>query len=248
MRRRTAVFGLAGAGALAAASAAGPGHRAHAQAAPAVDLLLVLAVDASGSIDPAQFRFQREGIVEALTHPSVLSAIQSKPIGAIAVAMVEWGSPGGAATVVDWVRVADESTAQAAAAAMLDAPRSPQTWNAIGDAIAHSAGLIAAAPFRAEEKVIDLSGDAPDMRGHIPAPEARDAAVAAGITVNALAIEEGAAWRGEVLAERYERDVIGGPGAFVMAAADRRDFARALRAKLVQEIAGREVDGKAGLA
>jgi hypothetical protein len=41
-----------------------------------------------------------------------------------------------------------------------------------------------------------------------------------------------------MLAAAYERDVIGGPGAFVMRADDRRDFARALRAKLIREVAG----------
>ncbi len=35
---------------------------AQAQAAPEVDLLLVLAMDASGSIDGDEFRLQREGI------------------------------------------------------------------------------------------------------------------------------------------------------------------------------------------
>jgi hypothetical protein len=212
-------------------------RRAAAQAAPQVDLLLVLAVDASGSIDQAEFSLQREGIAAAVSHPSVLAAIRSGPLASIAVAMVEWGAPGGAATVVDWMRIGDAAEAGVVARAMLEAPRSLQSWNAIGDAIDHATGLIAAAPFRAEERVIDVSGDGPDMRGFRPAPEARDAAVAAGITVNALAIEAGSAWRGDVLTARYEREVIGGPGAFVMRAEDRQDFARALRAKLIREIA-----------
>ena len=68
---------------------------------------------------------------------------------------------------------------------------------------------------------------------------ARDDAVAAGITINALAVAAaGQVTRaGEPLAETYRREVIGGPGAFVATAEDRRDIARALRAKLVREIA-----------
>lgn len=205
--------------------------------ATAVDLLLVLAVDASGSIDMDEFTLQREGIAEALSHPSVLAAIRSKPRGAIGVAMVEWGSPGGAATVTGWMRVADAASAQAAAAAMRDAPRSRQSYNAIGDAIQHATALIAAAPWPAEERTIDVSGDGPDMRSLLPAPEARDLAVSQGIVVNGLAIEASSNWRNGALAASYERHVIGGPGAFVMRAEDRRDFARALRAKLVREIA-----------
>jgi hypothetical protein len=212
---------------------------AVAQPAAAVDLLLVLAMDASGSIDPDEFRLQRDGLAASLTHPAVLAAIASKPRGAIAVAMVEWGSPGGAATAVDWMTVRDAASAGALAGAIRAAPRSRQSYNAIGDAIAHSAALIAAAPYRAEEMVIDVAGDGPDMRSHTPATEARDAAVARGIVVNGLAIEVSPVTRfGEPLRVHYERDVIGGPGAFVMVAETRQDFARAMRAKLIREIAG----------
>ncbi len=205
-----------------------------------MDLLLALAVDASGSIDADEFRLQREGYAEALSHPAVLAAIASKPRGALAVAMVEWGSPGGAATVLDWTRLSpDAASARSLAAAVLAAPRSRQSWNAVGDALDHCASLIQAALFPARERVIDLSGDGPDLRSLRPAPAARDAAVAAGITVNALAVAAaGQVTRGgEPLAETYRREVAGGPGAFVATAEDRRDIARALRAKLVREIA-----------
>jgi len=204
-----------------------------------VDVALVLAVDASGSIDADEFRLQREGYAEALANPLVLAAIRGKPRGAIAVAMVEWGSPGGAATVVDWLRVSDAASANSLARAVVEAPRSPQSWNAIGDAIDHCARLLLAAPFRAAERVIDLSGDGPDLRALRPAAAARDDAVGAGIQINALAVAAAnqVTRFGEPLAETYRREVIGGPGAFVVSAEDRRDIARALRAKLVREIA-----------
>jgi hypothetical protein len=225
-------------------------RRRHLLAAPAVlaaseaaaqeaaDLLLVLAVDASGSIDPDEFTLQREGYAEALTHPAVLAAIAGKPRG-IGVAMVEWGSPGGAATVVPWHRVTDAASARRLADAVVEAPRSPQSWNAIGDALMHARELLRAAPFAASARVIDVSGDGPDMRGFMPAPRARDRLVAEGVVINALAIAaSGQITRfGQPLAEHYREDVIGGPGAFVLTAEDRRDLARALRAKLVREIA-----------
>ncbi len=215
------------------AALAAPAAISSARAEGEVDVLLVLAVDASGSISEEEFRLQREGCADALSHEAVLAAIRGGPLGAIGIAMVEWGAPGGAATVVGWHHVSDAASAAVAAEAFRVAPRSPQSWNAIGDAIDHAARLILAAPFRAAEKVIDVSGDAPDMRGLRPATVARDDAVAAGITVNALAILGGAPG----LADRYAREVIGGPGAFVMTAEGRADFARAIRAKLVREIA-----------
>jgi hypothetical protein len=226
IRRR----GILAAPALAAAASRAQGAE--------VDTLLVLAVDASGSIDEGEFALQREGIAEAIAHPAVLAAIRSRPRGAIGVAMVEWGSPGGAETVVQWLRVADPASAEAAAQAMRDAPRSRQSFNAIGDALALAGTLLDNAPWRAAERTIDVSGDGPDMRSLLPAPMVRDSLVAQGVVVNGLAIEVGSNWRDGRLAALYERDVMGGPGAFVMRAEDRRDFARAIRAKMVREIAG----------
>jgi hypothetical protein len=115
----------------------------------------------------------------------------------------------------------------------MEAPRSLQSWNAIGDAVDHAAALIDAAPWPATERVIDVSGDAPDMRGHRPIEAARRAAAARGIIVNALAIEGGRLG----LTRTYEETVIAGDGAFVMTADSRADFARAIRAKLIREIA-----------
>ncbi|MFH5926930.1 DUF1194 domain-containing protein [Roseomonas xinghualingensis] len=199
----------------------------------AVDLLLVLAVDASGSIDPDEFSLQREGCAEALTHPAVLSAIGAGSRAAIGVAMVEWGAPGGAETVVGWHHVSGPASANELARAVITAPRSFQSWNAIGDAVDHAAALIATAPWPAREKVIDISGDAPDMRSIRPIEAARRAAAAQGIIVNALAIEGGRPG----LTRTYEETVIAGHGAFVMTADSRADFARAVRAKLIREIA-----------
>jgi hypothetical protein len=217
-------------------------YAVHARAQESVDLLLVLAVDASGSIDDREFRLQREGYAEALTSSRVLSAIRSGSRGAIAVAMVEWGAPAGAATVVPWMRVGDAASAERLANAIRTAPRSPQSWNAIGDAIDHSAALIGKAPFRARRKVIDVSGDGPDMRSVRPVAEARASAVAAGITVNALAVLGGEA-RANI--DRYYREeVIGGPGAFVVTARDRRELTPAILHKLEREIAGVQRPGR----
>ena len=197
-----------------------------------LDVLLVLAMDASGSIDEAEFRLQREGYAEALVDPAVVAAIRSRPNGAIAIAMLEWGTPGGSALVVDWMRVDNPASARAAAEALLAAPRSTQNYNAIGDAIHHASHLLREGPYTAEQMVIDISGDGPDMRSHRPAPVARDIVVRRGMVVNGLAIGPA----GGTLAEHYRRDVMGGPGAFVMEAESRRDLARALRAKLVREV------------
>lgn len=206
---------------------------APARAAEPVDVALVLAADASGSIDADEYRLQKEGIAEALADARVLAGIRSGALGRIAVAYVEWGAPGGAATMVPFTIIATASDAAGFSRALMAAPRSVQSWNAIGDAIDHAVALIAAAPLEPTRRVIDISGDAGDMRSLRPAPVARDDAVAKGIVINALAIVEGRAG----LVSAYERDVIGGPGAFVEAAPTRAEFTAALRRKLIREIA-----------
>jgi hypothetical protein len=206
---------------------------APARAAEPVDVALVLAADASGSIDPDEYLLQKEGIAAALADARVLAAVRSGALGRIAVAYVEWGAPAGAATMVPFMPISGPAEAAAFARALMAAPRSLQSWNAIGDAIDHCAALLAAAPLEPTRKVIDISGDAGDMRSLRPAPLARDEAVAKGIVINALAIVEGRTG----LVASYERDVIGGPGAFVEAAPTRADFTAALRRKLIREIA-----------
>lgn len=210
---------------------------------PRADVALVLIVDASGSIDFDEFQLQKEGIAQAVAAPEVLATIKSGRHGAIAIAYVEWGAPGGAQTMVDWMLVGDAAEAAAFGNAVLSAPRSSQSYNAIGDAIDHAVRLFEVCPCRPTRRIIDVSGDNPDNRSHVPAPMARDAAVASGITINALAIlqdgrlgPEGRPW----LVEIYERTIIGGFAAFAIAANTRADFARALREKMVLEIS--EID------
>jgi hypothetical protein len=216
-----------------------------------VDVALVLTVDASGSIDPPEFQLQKEGIASAISDPQVLSTIQSGRNGRIAIAYVEWGAPGGAQMIVDWMLVGDQASATAFGNAVLQAPRSIQSYNAIGDAIDLAVKLFETCPCRPTRRIIDVSGDNPDNRSHHPAPLARDAAVAAGVTINALAIiqdgrlgPEGRPW----LVEAYERTIIGGFGAFAIAANTRADFARALREKMVLEISGITSPARGNLA
>ena len=89
-----------------------------------------------------------------------------------------------------------------------------------------------ALPCRPTRQVIDVSSDGE----HPPPGPARDALLAAGVTINAVLIVHPA------VADRtrafYEAEVIGGPGRFVMVAEDYSTFAYALRAKLVREVAG----------
>ena len=83
-----------------------------------VALELVLLADATGSIDAAEIRFQREGYAKAITHPDVLDAISFT--GPIAVTYVEWANVGSQDVVVDWTLIEDAESC---------ASRSPTPWS-----------------------------------------------------------------------------------------------------------------------
>ena len=93
-------------------------------AQPAVDLQLVLAVDASGSVDHGRFELQKQGYVAAFRDPRVLQVIQSGAMQAIAVTMVQWTGPSLQIQVLPWTVINDATTAQAFAAVSMPATRS----------------------------------------------------------------------------------------------------------------------------
>jgi hypothetical protein len=164
--------------------------------------------------------------------------VRSGPNRRIAIAYAEWGGPGTAQTIVNWHIVSSKETAEEFAAAVITASRSYQSYNAIGDAIDHGVDLLKACPCKPTRRVIDLSGDNADMRSLRPAPVARDAAVAQRITINALAVlSSGGSGGHSDLVGYYEANVIGGRGAFVIAAKGRDDFVRAMREKMILEVA-----------
>ena len=187
-----------------------------AAAEQAVDLELVLAADGSGSIDDDEFRLQRAGYAAAITNPRVLGAIRSGFLGRIALTYVEWGAPESQATIVDWALIHDEASAHAFAARLLKAPRLVWGYNSISAALDYAAGMIHANDFEGTRKIIDISGDGPQIGGR-PIAAARGAAVLAGITINALVIvSAGGGYPGPggmPLEAHSRRDIIGGAGA-----------------------------------
>jgi hypothetical protein len=205
---------------------------AHAQTA--VDLQLVLAVDVSGSVNQERFELQKQGYVAAFRNARVLQAIRSGPNQSIAVTMVQWTGPFLQFQVLPWTLVKDEASANAVAAAIqATARRLASGGTSISGAIDYSATLFAGGPFKAERRVIDVSGDGSNNRGR-SVTQARDEAVNAGITINGLPI-----LAFETFLDRYYRDfVIGGPGAFMVAAESFDDFADAILKKMIIEIAG----------
>ncbi|HMO08758.1 MAG TPA: DUF1194 domain-containing protein [Paracoccaceae bacterium] len=214
-------------------------------AAPArateVDVALVLLADTTGSIDQSELMFQREGYARAITDPRVITAIRSTLTGRIAVTYVEFGSADSQAVIVPWTVIGDESSARLFARDVLPHPRLAFGRNGFGGALLFGKALIETAPVTPLRKVIDFSADSTFNRTGPSLPAARAEVLAAGITINGLAVVClmcSAATSPETLVESFRREIIGGPGAFVLGAATGDEFVDAVRRKLILEIAG----------
>jgi hypothetical protein len=214
---------------------------------PAVDVALVLAADVSRSIDEGEFKLQREGYASAIMNPRILKAIRAGAHGAVALCFIEWAGPTEEAVVVEWTVIADEESAAGFADTLLKAPRSFSGRTAIGDGIDFAVAVLASAGLQADRRVIDVSGDGNSNAGRLVL-EARDEAVAKGITINGLAIinevtggEPGSFFYGHThppggLPNYYRDNVIGGAGAFVMQVVNFDTFSEAITNKLLTEI------------
>jgi hypothetical protein len=200
---------------------------------PKTAILLVLAVDASGSVNQTRFELQRKGYADAFRNPRVLDAIRGGATSSIAVTMVQWTGPAMQVLAVPWTLINDAGSADAFADAVEAAPR--QLFGggtSISGAIDRAMLMFPTAPYFGLKRVIDISGDGSNNRGR-DVGEARDEAVRAGVVINGLpivALEYG-------LDKYYFDHVIGGPGAFIVPADSYENFAQAVLRKLILEIA-----------
>lgn len=212
------------------------------RAAEPVDLELVIATDVSYSIDAEEARLQREGIIGAFRSREVIRAIQTGALGRIAVAYIDFSGRPFNKVVIDWQMIQDEASAHAFADRLAEAPPNRGQNTSISDAIELASQLIESNQFDGMRRVIDVSGDGPNNTGR-RVDDVRDDTVAKGITINGLTIiNQADRWNSryflEDLDRYFEGCVIGGPGSFVIVASDFQDFARAIRQKLILEIAG----------
>jgi hypothetical protein len=212
-----------------------------------VDLALVLAVDVSTSMDPDEQDLQRQGYVEAFRSPLAHQAIRSGMLGRIAVTYVEWAGaahPRYQNVVVPWTILETPQDGIAFADRLAHAPIHPVAGTSISGAIDFSMVLLSSGRFMALRRVIDISGDGSNNQGRL-VTDARDEAVARGVTINGLPIMLKEPERREnATMDAYYRDcVIGGSSAFLVPVRERGQFLTQTRTKIVREVAGVDVPG-----
>jgi Protein of unknown function (DUF1194) len=197
-----------------------------------VGIELVLALDSSASMNSEEFALQVQGIAVAFNDAAVLQAVRDlAPLG-VAVAVTQWGGPGESRIVVPFTHI---TTPREAKAFGFRVSRGTRNFYAdttsIATAIDDGVALIEANGFDGQRRVIDISGDGKDNSG-LDLAATRKLAMAAGVTVNGLAIES----EQSNLFEYYQQNVITGAESFAVRATDFQDYARAIREKLLREL------------
>lgn len=198
--------------------------------AAACTVALLLTIDVSGSVDRGEYRLQVDGLASALADPEVADALL---LGQAALGVVQWSGTGKQTFSMPWRRMLSPGDVVAFAEASRRLPRAyTGSDTAVGEAIGFSARQFAAVAD-CRRKVIDISGDGPQNAGS-PLAEGREAAAAAGIEINAIAIED--VGRSIPITEFYRRYVIT-PNGFVVTARSLEDYPRAIREKILREVA-----------
>ena len=206
-----------------------------------VDVELVLAVDASRSMEPFEQKIQRDGYIAAFRRKEVINAIREGVNGRVAITYVEWAGSTVQRIIIPWTLVDSAEAAEKLATALEQPIPSTQSRTSISGAIDFSSSLFDNNGFKGMRKVIDISGDGANNNGR-PVADARDEAVHKGIIVNGLPLmtrgDFYSDWAVADLDIYYSSCVIGGPGAFMIPVNSWDQFPEAVRRKLVLELAG----------
>lgn len=211
---------------------------AQAQAETEVDLALVIAVDISFSMDTDEQALQREGFAQAFRSQQVHNAVRSGMLGRIAVTYMEWAGSPDQKVIVPWTILDNPESLMAFADKIASTPLRRAQRTSISSAIDFSVKLLEQSGVAATRQVIDVSGDGPNNQGR-GVIQARDEALASGITINGLPIMLRKPGYLDIpeLDVYYKDCVIGGQGAFTVPVRERDQFIEAIKTKILLEIA-----------
>ncbi|WP_072779342.1 DUF1194 domain-containing protein [Marivita hallyeonensis] len=198
-----------------------------AQPALACRTALILAMDVSQSVDPGEYRLQVDGLAAALRDPEIAEILVRDQV---ALSVIQWSGVDAQEVSLDWTQMLSQSHVQLFANAVQRLPRAFVMSNtAPAEAMSTALEHFDRGPNCAR-RVIDMSGDGtPNAGGEVT--RFRRLAEREGVTVNGLAIEG----LGVAITNFYTRNVITANG-FVETARGHRDYARAIRRKVLREI------------
>ena len=190
---------------------------------------LILLVDISSSVSEKNYELQKRGIAEAFKDPQIQKTIEAQP-GGLALSLHEWTNTSNVS--IPWVILKTKKDSEDLSNKILNLQYAIGMTTSMGDAIIKGIEYFDSTPCEPERKVIDVSGDGPSNTGveiEVARKKARDNLV----TINGMPIittvEPG-------LSDYYIDKVIT-PDGFVLSADGYEDFTRAIKRKLIFEIA-----------
>ena len=210
-----------------------------------VDLALVLLTDVSRSMSDREYQMVKDGYKAAFADPEVIRAILDNSKG-VAVAYVEFSGRDEFTVVKGWDVLTDAASARTFGDAVAIATRTSSGNTALAPSIKKAAEMLTADAPAVGRRVIDVASDHLWDGGR--SATVRNAAVAAGITINALPIIDTrpigtfdgrmsyAEWGSQGGVAFYRNYVIGGPGSFLIEVQDYGAFGEALKRKLLREL------------
>jgi hypothetical protein len=214
-------------------------HRPDAtRAQPAYcDLALVLALDASSSVDDREYILQMKGMAAALLDPQVQEAIES--IGGLYLSAFEWNGKFQQNLIFDWIFLDSSDDAMLLAGVLARHQRNATNApTALGAALGYAHRMFPRLPQNCARKVVDVAGDGHSNDGVKP-EDIYEMYDFSEIQVNGLVIKDH-----YLSPETFYRDpetyyrenVIRGTGSFLELAHTFDDFENAMRKKLLKEI------------
>ena len=202
-----------------------------ARATVACEVALVVALDVSRSVDRTEYALMRDGIASAFLDDAVRQLSEWLP-GGLLFTVTQWGGAGQQRQAIGWQRIKGKAGIVEFVEAFTKQTRG--YWmadTAVSEALIHADQMFNGDAALCRRKVIDVSGDGIANAGAAVAPGAF-AIGSKGVTINGLVIT--GAKPNPV--PYFEKQVIGGPFAFVEVANSYADYPRAMKRKLLREL------------
>ncbi|WP_323205205.1 DUF1194 domain-containing protein [Synechococcus sp. BA-132 BA5] len=191
--------------------------------AQSVDTELILSFDVSGSISTEEYELQRDGYVNAFSLPNIRSAVLGQ--NGFAIAVQQWASSAFAPSI-SWTNLNSATAYDQFLIDLGNMSRAGGGGTNVAAGLSAATSQITTNTFTGSKLIIDISGDGTSNVATTQA--ARDAASAAGITVNGLPIG------GAFIDAFYQNNVIT-PDGSIYPAASFDDFDKAVTAKIQAE-------------
>lgn len=218
----------------------------------ATDFNVITAVDVSDSITRHDEWLQYAGLARGVVDPDFLSLINAGLTQRIGFMAFTWSSGGQIRVIVPWTVITGSEEAEEVSAHLTASPRidrshydanhqAPDVTHEtkssssggrtdIDQAIAAAARLARDAPFQGRRAVINILSNGVDNTGVVPNQQ-RDQAIRQGMTINGVVFGDR-----RDLPDYFRRNVIGGPGAFLMTVHDPADLPEALERKFWHDL------------